>query len=431
MGLITRPTKQNGTTSHQDGDDILATEVNGDIDPVYNAINGQLDDENIKAGAGIGLSKLDDASSTDAASRASATPGNSGAPNKASSIEGEIQRLRYRVQSQGVGISALRNDGTASADEASWQDSPRVGPNLARNASFEAYNGAANSAPDGWTLVGTPTTVAQVETDVDLGEGKAIRVVHTGGGSDEGLSQTFAGLKASARYLIGCAVEVTSGTFHLKTTGASGSVYGNLDLTSTASDFAVVSGIVLTDSTPTDIVVQIVSEGGAADDFRCDHFFFYELGDDPAVACKSTRATTSGSDADSNRITSAGWADIRFDATNTAELAVTVPGPGYVVSVSAAVQVLAGGSGTMTLRLNENDGSTDTVVDHSTISPTAAGYIMFHFDYELDPAVPGTTYTYHLEGRSNSPNGTVNGNSSLPTGAAARSWLRVELKHVG
>mgnify|MGYP000847564817 FL=1 len=59
MGTITRGTKAGtGTTDFGTGTTILASEVNTDFNTIANVINGNLDNNNIAAGAGIVYSKL-------------------------------------------------------------------------------------------------------------------------------------------------------------------------------------------------------------------------------------------------------------------------------------------------------------------------------------------------------------------------------------
>ena len=50
MGLINRPVKTtSGTTEFVDNTDIEASEWNGDINPVYTLVNGNLDSTNLPA----------------------------------------------------------------------------------------------------------------------------------------------------------------------------------------------------------------------------------------------------------------------------------------------------------------------------------------------------------------------------------------------
>lgn len=59
MGTIVRGTKSGtGTTSFGAGTTGLSSEVNTDFNTVYAAVNGNIDNDNIKAGAGIEASKL-------------------------------------------------------------------------------------------------------------------------------------------------------------------------------------------------------------------------------------------------------------------------------------------------------------------------------------------------------------------------------------
>jgi hypothetical protein len=63
MGTILRPLKAGGNRRYTDEvaaghTDIIDTEIDGDLDTVYTLVNGNLEDANIKAGAGIVRSKL-------------------------------------------------------------------------------------------------------------------------------------------------------------------------------------------------------------------------------------------------------------------------------------------------------------------------------------------------------------------------------------
>lgn len=60
MGTITRGTKSVGGTAFQAGSKAKAAEVNTDFDTVYSEFNGNIDNANVKASAGIDGSKLAD-----------------------------------------------------------------------------------------------------------------------------------------------------------------------------------------------------------------------------------------------------------------------------------------------------------------------------------------------------------------------------------
>jgi hypothetical protein len=55
MGVVTKP------TTFVDGTVPTAAQFNNDFDTIYNEFNGNIEDANIKASAGIGISKLDTA----------------------------------------------------------------------------------------------------------------------------------------------------------------------------------------------------------------------------------------------------------------------------------------------------------------------------------------------------------------------------------
>jgi hypothetical protein len=64
MGTVTRPTKLGGGTDVLAGNDILASEWNGDINAIVNDHNGNITDVNVAAAAAIDGTKLKDTSIT-------------------------------------------------------------------------------------------------------------------------------------------------------------------------------------------------------------------------------------------------------------------------------------------------------------------------------------------------------------------------------
>lgn len=58
MGIISRPIKTGGSQDVVAGNDVLASEWNGDLNPIYDEFNGNIDDANIKGAAAIQGTKI-------------------------------------------------------------------------------------------------------------------------------------------------------------------------------------------------------------------------------------------------------------------------------------------------------------------------------------------------------------------------------------
>jgi|SRR5947207_8761185 len=66
MSIISRPTKLGGSTDVVAGNDVLAEEWNGDVNGIYDDHNGNIDDSNLKSGAGLQTDKFADGAITSA-----------------------------------------------------------------------------------------------------------------------------------------------------------------------------------------------------------------------------------------------------------------------------------------------------------------------------------------------------------------------------
>jgi len=215
MGLIARGMKSTGNTSLADGYDVLAAELNTDFDTIVTEINGALDYTNIVAGGinstalatGIDTAKLDDYSASTTEMKAETNPGVSGSESLPTTLDGELERIRYVLKRHGLGGVALHNEGAANLSTY-WGDHSVRGPNLVRNHSFEVKTTAAGSAPDGWTKLATPTTLTVATTDTSNGVGQCISIVADA--ATEGIYQTLTGLKKSTLYFVQARYVVTA-----------------------------------------------------------------------------------------------------------------------------------------------------------------------------------------------------------------------------
>lgn len=289
MPTISRSSKTGGGTDLNTGQVAVVADINTDTNLLFNTVNA-LDNDNIASGAAIDSSKLaevaiakvSDLAATDAEFVDTGTsPGDTASPTKPTDLSGEIEALRYRIaanNSYTTGLEYTDTGGTSTATDG-WLEPAIVGRNLLPNPGFEVQSGAANSAPDGWSLVLTPTTVDIVVPSATAAglEKKSLRIL-----ADEascGIDTTVSGLKPSTKYLIGMAYTLTTGSVNLVTTGALGSGdYQNLALqdASAPTTYTTLQGIVKTDATPSDVVVRILSSADL-DDFNVFYVWMYEM----------------------------------------------------------------------------------------------------------------------------------------------------------
>ena len=290
MGVIQRNTKtSSGSRSFAGGTIINDDEVDADFDTVYGLVNGNIDKDNIDPNAQIPNSSLvviepsyvNDHSDDAATYLTTTASGDSGTPGTlATTLEGEIERIRMRLKDNNSQTTGLKYIDTADAIQtAGWVEPPRVGRNMLPNPGFELQSGAANSAPDGWTLVGVPTAVA-IEAAALPSAGvdkRSLRIL--GSGASTGISKIVGGLKPGVKYMVGMAYTLTTGKVNLTTTNALGSgEYKEFSYqdTSPGNPLEIVQGIVKADATATPITVSIVSSANL-DDFNLYYVWFYEL----------------------------------------------------------------------------------------------------------------------------------------------------------
>lgn len=419
MASIARGTKGSagGGTAFVDATVIVASEVNTDFDTVYNEFNGGIDNTNIDDSAAIEVTKLDGYSDSASERRTETSPGVTGSESDATTLAGELERLRYKIHELGLGNSTVRNT-TASGDDTYWIDTPMTGPNLIRNGNFAV--GLESSVPPGWTNVNT-ATLALTTTGVTEGHTsmRALRIT-AAGGADEGVSQTLAGLKASTKYVVGCRAKATSGdTFKLVTTGADGSTFGDLTLTTTSTTYVTLAGVIVTDSTPTDIVVQLLASADG-DIVDVTHVWVRECSGDrlpqssTAWAYNESTATTAIA---SGTLTDTGLT-----------ISVVPPGPGYYIEVYGHIVLSNDSDDIFVLQLRQNGSevmSSYGVCGKGTGStPDVTSY---SFSWLNRAATPGTTYTYTVFAAFDGNAGTLNlGEGAVVSTETATpaSWIR-------
>lgn len=422
MSIPARVTKANGSTDWADGETLTATHLNGDINPLYTTLSGGIEDDNVASGAAIDPTKIDDYAASVTEARKQSDPGVSDAESQATSLAGELERLRYALSRLCLGTAVRHYDGT-NTEQVFYGDSPLRGTNLVRNPSFEVKTTGSTAAPDGWALVGSPTSVTQTAAGVTNGAGYALRVVARASNAD-GVSQTFANLKASTKYLIHARVKVnTAGhTVRLVTTGAiSSGSFRNVDLSTSSTSYTQLSAYVQTDGTPTNLVVQFIGSTDAnADSFDIDNVSVRECNNEPFAGHGYVCVQDSSTDTTGSIGTSLG----AFPPNDQLSAAVTCPGPGYTIRVTAtgnATDSDGAHSWVMTLKESGSQVAVGSSGHHSAATGSSGSAITY---VKLDPT-PGTTYTYTTEAAatgSPGPNG-----SHATTGVALESRLVVEL----
>lgn len=291
MGLISRiVTFVNGTTAS-------ATEVNAEFDNILTTVNGNIDNANVSASAAIEATKVAeipparvlDHADTEAEYKTVTSSGDTGTPSMPSTLEGELERIRYRMgANRGYQTTTYFMDNTGpTATTAAWYEPLIVGPNLLPNAGFEIHALGTPNAPGGWTLVSTPSIVA-IESAAypTIGLNKRSLNIVTDG-ANEGISVAVAGLKSGAKYLVGMLYTLTdngtvAGNLVLSTSnGLVTGDYQNIVLntsTEAASTVAVLQGIVKAQTPAVTMTISITATT-AGGDFNLINVWMYELSD--------------------------------------------------------------------------------------------------------------------------------------------------------
>lgn len=439
MPTISRNSKSAGGTSFVDGTVIEADEVNADFDTVYNLVNGGLDDDNVTGNGFTGASlsssatveqtQINDISATDGAHDDTTTPGDSSSHTKPTSLQGEVQQLRYVVERLILGLAADRVDGTGTGTTF-WGDLPARGPNLIKNPNFAGGTAATNVPPTGWSDLGTgsPTfsTVALSGATLTEGKGRELRI-EAGAAAAAGVTQSLAGLKASTRYLVVARARSTSGTVHLKTTGADAtSFFRNINDSSSSTTYVTLKGVIQTDSTPTAIVVQLTAQGNA--DTNDVSFAFCGV-----YECAADHVRVSGSPwVIASTSTTIALGTARVSPIGSQSVTINVPGPGFQIEVESEIPLTRdAANGTVGIDMMENvDGGGATGVSYAEVELEAATSARHVFQKFVRQApVPGSTYVYTLEAEADGSTANVNGASNgAATIAGSTGVTRAELR---
>lgn len=430
MAVIIRGTKTSagGGTAFTTGSVIQADEVNTDFDTAYSEINGNLDNDNLDAAADVALTKLADISATAATHDDTTTPGDSSSHTLPTTLSGEIQQLRYTIERLALGIGADRVDGTGTGTTF-WGDLPARGPNHIKNPAFAAGDAAATTTPPyGWVDIGTGTptftSVNLAGAHLSEGGGREVRI-QAGSAAVAGIKQILSDLKASTRYLVVARARATTNAAHLTVTGADAtSSFRNIDDTSSSSSYVTLKGVIQTDSTPTDVVIKLTTNGGNGDDVRFAFCGVYEcgadhveLGDLPPVVDTSSVDVA---------ISNVGFTDLGVSAESR------VPGPGYYSIVTAQIPLVRNTNDCVVgiQILEAFDGGAATEVGYTEVSLVGAAnkqHVTMVTAAGSSGQATGTTVTYTLAARSSAADGATIPGAATVTGGGSFTPKRIHL----
>lgn len=417
MGLISRVYRFiNGTPN--DG-----TEVDSEFQIVFDLLNGNIDNANISPSAAIAASKLAsippaqvlDHADSEAEYNTATTPGDTGTPSMPSTLEGELERLRYRIgANRGYLTPTFYMDGSGpTIASAAWYEPPIVGPNLLPNPGFEAP--LVSGTPPGWSLLNTPTLAIETPADALTGvEKRSLNI--TTNASDEGITCVVGGIKRNTKYLIGVRYTRTAGTLNLTTSGALATGdYQNLNITDgSGTSLETVQGIVKSedDSAPSDITVSLFCSLTGAE-FNIHDVWMYELADGTPNELPSIPVQTATS---STQADYAGGVNAWAWGTDSAlSLSQYIPYRGYrltyEVSISYTTEAFAISAGDVVtnpgnefsvfgfrIQLNTGSGASTVagpyIAASSDQSDQGANGGIATLKYVVDNPTPGLTYSF-------------------------------------
>lgn len=411
---------------YSNGSTADGTEITTEFDNLYTAISGGLDEDNISPSAQIANSQLAEIAQSKVADHGDTaanyalvtSPGDSGTPSLPSNFLAENQRLRYRIAGGRRYLTNVRYmDASAVAQSATWYEPPAQGPNLLPNSGFETHTAGTPNAPNGWSLVSTPATVAlEAAAFADYGLSKRSLNIVTNG-ANEGISTTVAGLKSGAKYLVGMVYTLTDngttpGALRLSTTGglASGA-YQNLVLDASLelpSSVGVLQGIVKAQTPAVTMTISITAtESGA--DFNILEVWMYELSESypiqpPSIPVITATDSTQDTDVPAT-FTSSQW---NWESWTPLSLSQYVPFAGYRLIYETTISYHASGSANdvhkhaFRIRLDTGGGYnvvSGPFIEYTDADSTAnfeAGHIIT-LRHIVDNPTPGLTYAFEVQ----------------------------------
>jgi hypothetical protein len=353
-GTITRPIKAcTGTSAFGSNCVLTAAELNADFDLFVNEFNGGIEDVNVDGNANIDPSKIGDYSATAAEHGTDSSPGVYGAETLPTTLEVELQQIRYKL-AQACGTQGAIRRNAAGVQQVDWIELCSDGHNVAPNSSF-FLDSDADTTPDGWSLVVNGTTLASNKNERD-GPGKGLSIV--GLAAADGAAFTFEMPRNDTRYLIVARVSMFAGTAEITTTGADAAGEWR-DIAATDLPVAGASNVNYTAvveadgaNPTTDILVNFLCTGGACTILLAD-FGIYELTDVPRRDEGDVHFIQMDDDVTETWVAGAGFADIVG-----LSISARAPDDGYMIHVHADGYCHTDGAGNGSLTIDiEADGA--------------------------------------------------------------------------
>ena len=420
MSNYNRVNKSNGSTAWKAGETITHTEHNDEWDTFLNEYNGNIDNRNIAQTAGqlIGSEKVESHATTETQYLTSTSAGDTFSGTRPTDLDGELEAIRYRLLQLSGGSNFKGTNTSGTMTDLSWLEPAVVGPNLLPNSGFEALTGAAGTAPDGWTKVGSPSTFAlQSATELDEGVNKrSLNVIATSTGN-EGVSYVLDGLKADTLYVVGAAYVRTTGGVLISVSGAVSSgayrAFSESDTTSTTGTLITRNYVVKTDSSGTALTCTFGVTGQAGSEVDLYRVWVKEMGDRttyeniPPIPAQVKTETANTFVDNTGGTVSGGYLE---STISNLSASVYVPGPGYELTYEAMINIsmfnwdlvsqaaarvtieMDTGSGYNTVRTYANE------VGHAGVYAGAFTWTESpHLKYVLPLPVPGTTYAFRIK----------------------------------
>jgi hypothetical protein len=288
------------------------------------------------------------------------------------------------------------------------------------------------TTPFGWAVDGAPATQALVTLPVAEGRGNGLRLADVIGATTDGIDQTVSGLKAGTLYLVEARVIAATANVVLTTTGAAAGTFTNLAVPSSGTSYQTLAGLVLTDATPTSIEVSLRPDSTNYD-FTAAWLSMREVASTASTATNEHEGTSYRGGNYIRSITDTTTGAMNGAATATVEtnttLSVVVPGPGYVIEVTAeaTIQMLGGGD-TATVRIAEqiNGGGWNTVASRQFVAGSQDTYVA-HVTWmrgadATNTLTAGSLYQYRISGTSS------DANSEWDTGASGADVHRLVVR---
>jgi hypothetical protein len=350
-GTVARSTKScTGTTAWPEGVTTCVLdgeELNDDFDLIFNEFNGNITNANINASAAIAQSKIVDPEPSEVDGYSDSvgetdddeSPGDYSSRTAATTLQKEIEQLRYTI-ARVAGLTGATRVNASGSQTVGWVERPANPYNLIRNASFTSED---SDVPKPWVVATSATPTLSDATDAE-GFGLVWNIVVSA--DNRGYSYTLTELKASTRYAVVVRAAEVSGACDIATTGADAtSEWRNLDLNLDGATYANYIGVIQTDGTPTNIVLQLFGDGGACE-MNIRHVGVYEL----RSASFTTQPLVTGVNwgSDSSHTCAAGVpSEVGFN------IPIHAPASGYLVRVHVDGAYESAGAGTLELEFIE------------------------------------------------------------------------------